>query len=89
MYVSPPLARALLAADPGFAAGPGHVKNVLAAEYPKVPDVSVSDMIEAIRKALTRNKRFPCTLLALDEIQQQIGEGPEASDRAYAVQEVA
>ncbi|MBL8798552.1 MAG: BREX system P-loop protein BrxC, partial [Planctomycetia bacterium] len=72
MYVSPPLANALLAA-----------------EYPKVTDVSIDDMVTGIRKALTVGKKFPCTLLALDEIQQQIGEGADAADRAYEIQEIA
>jgi hypothetical protein len=89
MYVSPPLANALLAADANFAASTAEAKKLLAAEYPKVNDVSIDDMVTAIRKALTVGKRFPCTLLALDEIQQQIGEGLEAAERAYEIQEIA
>jgi hypothetical protein len=89
MYVSPPLAQALLKADPSLAASAADARKLLVAQYPKVEDVSVDEMVDAIRKAVTVGKRFPLTLLALDEIQQEIGEGPEASGRAYEIQEIA
>jgi hypothetical protein len=89
MYVSPPLAQALLKADPSFAGNAAEARKLIVAQYPKVEDVSIDDMVEAIRKALTVGKRFPLTLLALDEIQQEIGEGPEAAGRTYEVQQIA
>jgi hypothetical protein len=52
--------------------------------YPHVSDVSSDDMIKAIRQALSKEGRFPLTLVALDEVQQYIGED---SKRSIEVQE--
>lgn len=41
--------------------------------YPYVQDVSSGDMLKAIRQALTRDGKFPLTLVVLDEVQQYIG----------------
>jgi hypothetical protein len=86
MYVSTELANALLAADSTFASSPAEAKKLLVAEYPKVKDVSDDDTVKAVRRALTTGKRFPCTLLALDEIQQHIG---DSSDRAEDIRQIA
>jgi hypothetical protein len=53
--------------------------------YPYVQDVSSGDMLKAIRQALTRDGKFPLTLVVLDEVQQYIGED---SQRSIDVQEV-
>ena len=53
--------------------------------YPYVQDISSDDMIKAIRQALTREDKFPLTLIVLDEIQQYIGLD---SQRSMEVQEV-
>lgn len=52
--------------------------------YPYVDDVSSDDMLKAIQQALTKDGKFPLTLVVLDEIQQYIGED---SQRSIAVQE--
>lgn len=68
-----------------------HVKDasevgpMLRASYPNVGDVSIDEMRETIREAISRNGKIPCTLLVLDEIQQFISHDPQA---ALDVQEV-
>ncbi|HBI14530.1 MAG TPA: BREX system P-loop protein BrxC [Desulfobulbaceae bacterium] len=64
--------------------------NLSAAEilpqlYPHADDVANEDMLKAIRQALTKEGKFPLTLIVLDEVQQFIG---ESSDRSIAVQEM-
>ena len=86
LYVSPVLAQALLAADPNFATSPAEAKSLIKNQYPKVDDVSINDMVDAIQDALCNlDGQFPCTLVVLDEVQQYIGDN---SDRTYRVQEV-
>jgi hypothetical protein len=53
--------------------------------FPYVQDISSVDMINAIRQALTTDSKFPLTLIALDEVQQFIGDD---SLRSTEVQEV-
>jgi hypothetical protein len=53
--------------------------------YPYVQDISSDEMIKAIRQALIKDGKFPLTLVALDEVQQFIGED---SQRSNDVQEV-
>lgn len=52
---------------------PSQVGALLRADYPNVPDVSISDMRDTIREAIAANGKLPCTLLVLDEVQQFIG----------------
>lgn len=52
--------------------------------FPNVQDVSSDDMLKAIRQALTKDGKFPLTLVVLDEVQQYIGED---SQRSIDVQE--
>jgi len=64
--------------------------NLSAAEilpqlYPHADDVANEDMLKAIREALTKDGKFPLTMIVLDEVQQFIG---ESSDRSIAVQEM-
>lgn len=47
-------------------------------------DITKEDMLAAIKKALTREGKFPLTLVVLDEVQQYIG---ESSRRSLDVQE--
>jgi hypothetical protein len=86
LYVSPVLAQALLSVDQNFATNPGEAKSLLKNQYPKVDDVSLNDMVDAIGEALSNaDGQFPCTSIVLDEVQQYIGDN---SDRTYKVQEV-
>jgi hypothetical protein len=65
---------------------PAQVGAMLRAEYPNVADVSMDEMRAQIRAALAgKNRKLPCTLLVLDEVQQFIGQDTQA---ALDVQEV-
>lgn len=58
--------------------------EILPQLYPNVSDVSSDDMLKAIKQALTKDGKFPLTLIVLDEVQQYIGED---SQRSIDVQE--
>ena len=60
------------------------VTEIMPQLFPNVQDVSSDEMVEAIRKALTRDGKFPLTLVVLDEVQQYIGED---NQRSHEVQE--
>ena len=64
---------------------PSQVGPLLRADYPNVDDVSISEMCDIIREAISSNGKMPCTLLVLDEIQQFIG---QEAQTALDVQEV-
>lgn len=85
MYTSKVFQQAYLAAHPHL----GSEKEVGAAlrnQYPtRVEEVSVSDMLTFIRRALSRDGKLPCTVLVLDEIQQFINNDAQV---ALDVQEV-
>lgn len=78
------LIAALLAAKPQSFTSPAACTDTLRNLYPHVTDVSSDEMLALMRQALTRDGKFPLTLIALDEMQQFIGEDPE---RAMDVQE--
>lgn len=85
LYVSPLLSKALLDVYPEFAKNSAEARSLLKENYPNVQDVTIDQMVDAIRDALTTNGRFPLTLIALDEVQQYIDQSPA---RTYAIQEV-
>jgi hypothetical protein len=85
LYVSDVLAKAILAARPGFAASPADVKTLLQSQFAEKSDISIDEMIAKIKAALTRNGKLPLTLLVLDEVQQYIG---DSIDRSKSVQDV-
>jgi hypothetical protein len=87
LYVSDAIAKAILAARPGFADRPSDVKLLLQKQFPKVEDVSLDDMIEKIKKALTRKKKLPLTIIVLDEVQQYIGDTLARSKGVQDLQE--
>ncbi|HEX6035432.1 MAG TPA: hypothetical protein VFY83_13385, partial [Anaerolineales bacterium] len=58
---------------------PSQVGAMLRAQYPDVNDVSMGEMCDVIREALSYGGGLPCTLLVLDEIQQFIGQDAQAS----------
>ena len=85
LYVSPHIAQALLDVYPDFAAGPREARALLKEQFPKVDDVSTEQMVHAIRDALAVDGKLPLTLIALDEVQQYIGENQA---RTFLIQEV-
>ncbi|MFO7633592.1 MAG: hypothetical protein R6W76_13700, partial [Caldilinea sp.] len=83
-YVAEGLPAALVAARPHLFASPAACLETLRNQYPHVTDVTSDEMVKAIRQALSRDGKFPLTLLVLDEVQQFIGNDPQ---RANEVQE--
>jgi len=86
LYASPVLAKALLDADPDFAADLKQVRATIRAQFPDVDDISTSEFIQIIRDVLSINGQLPCTVILLDEIQLFIG---DSAVRSTDVQEVA
>ncbi len=89
LYVSGPIARAILARDPAFARSEAETRNALRAQFPpRTSDITTPELLAAFRRALTlagRGGRAPCTILILDEVQQYIG---DSNDRSTLVTEV-
>ena len=85
MYVSSHLAKALLKAHPELARSEAEARALIKAQFPQVTDVTSEQMTAAIDTALSRDGKFPLTLVVLDEVQQYIGSDAE---KAFHVQEV-
>ncbi len=85
LYASPLIAKALLNVYPDFAGTTTEARKTLREQFPNVQYVTTQQMVDAIRDALTRDSKFPFTLIALDEVQQYIGENQA---RTYSIQEV-
>ena len=85
MYVSPVFAQALLTADPSLAEDVKSVHGLMKAQFPQVADVTIEQTLDTIAEVLSVGGKMPCTLIALDEVQQYIG---DSADRSYAVQEL-
>lgn len=83
-YVAEGLHEALAEAKPKLFPSPTVCVETLNNLYPYVPDISNDEMVRAMRQALTREGKFPLTLIVLDEVQQYIGED---SQRSILVQE--
>jgi hypothetical protein len=80
LFVSPLMARALLARRPDFAREPTEVLALLKAQFPNDPqDISTDKVVDCIRRALSRNGKLPLTLIVLDEVQQFINDDPQRS----------
>ncbi|HKO37391.1 MAG TPA: BREX system P-loop protein BrxC [Solirubrobacterales bacterium] len=90
LYVSPVIARALLAADPTLAASVEDVRALLQAQFPPATqDVSEEMTFEAMSDVLRLQSESdddrPLTLIVLDEMQQYIGDD---NDKALVVQNI-
>ena len=85
MYVSPLIAKALLAADPNFAGNEKDARAALRAQFPKPKDITTDEFVSALQDALAPDGEMPCTVIILDEVQQYIGDD---TGRSYVVQEV-
>ena len=90
LYVSGPIASAMIACDPSFASGEAEARQLLKAQFPpQFSDITTPEFLRTAKDALglvSQNGRLPCTLIVLDEVQQYIG---ESNDRAVLVTEVA
>ena len=79
-YVAEGLHDALVHVKPNLFSSPTSCVETLNNLYPYVADISSDDMIKSIRDALTKDGKFPLTLVALDEVQQYIGEDSQRSN---------
>ncbi|MFO1055116.1 MAG: BREX system P-loop protein BrxC [Planctomycetota bacterium] len=74
LYVSPVIARAVLACDPNFASDEREARKVLREQFPdRQSDISTAEFLAALRQALVDDGDLPYTILVLDEVQQYIG----------------
>lgn len=90
LFVSGAIAKAVMAAIPGFAATEADARQLFKAQFPASQgDIPTPEFIRIAKEALLRlsgNGKLPCTLLILDEVQQYIG---DSHDRSVLVTEVA
>ncbi|MDQ0324220.1 hypothetical protein J2R99_000069 [Rhodopseudomonas julia] len=89
LYVSGPIASAVMAAEKSFASTEAEAKQLLKAQFPpQVTDITTEQFLLVAKDALrlkAKDGRLPCTLLILDETQQYIG---DSQQRASLVTEV-
>ncbi len=90
LYVSGPLAQAVMKCDPNFATSEAEAKQAFRSQFSKpTSDISTDEFMHACKDALKlagRDGRIPCTLLVLDEVQAYIG---TSNERSVIVTEVA
>ncbi len=86
MYVSPVLASAIRTAFDGDYKDDADVREAIRANFKQLADIDDNEFVTLIEKIVSRDGKFPLTLLVLDELQQFIGID---ADRAYNVQLVA
>ncbi|KGU94969.1 hypothetical protein X888_3007 [Burkholderia pseudomallei MSHR4377] len=89
LYVSGPIARAVMACDPNLGSTEAEVRNTLKAQFPnRSTDITTEEFLTAFERVLKlvgRDGRPPCTILVLDEVQQYIG---DSNDRSTLITEV-
>jgi len=83
-YVAEGLHEALVKTKPNLFPSTASCIDTLNNLYPYAQDVSSDEMLKAIRQALTRDGKFPLTVVVLDEVQQFIG---PSAERSIEVQE--
>ena len=87
LYVSPFIAKALINADPTFAADVKAARPLLFNQFPAPKaDITTDEFVTAAKQALAPNGELPLTILVLDEVQQYIN---EAQDRSATITELA
>ncbi len=87
MHVAEGLYEALCAVKPKVFSPTSSAVEVMTQLYPIVSDVSSEEMLKTMRQALSRDGKFPLTLIVLDEIQQFIGDDGRRSDEVREVVE--
>jgi hypothetical protein len=87
LHVAEGLYDALCAVKPKVFSSDSAAVEVMTQLYPHVQDVSNDEMLKAMRSALSREGKFPLTLIVLDEIQQFIGDDSRRSDEVREVVE--
>lgn len=90
LYVSGPIAKALLDCDSKLGANESEVRQTIKAQFPpQSTDITTEAFLQVAKEALKRvgqQGRMPCCILILDEVQQYIG---DSNIRATLVTEVA
>ena len=88
LYVSPVIAKAVMEANPGFAADPKGARQLLVGQFPPPrADISDRQFVEAARQVLAPGGgTIPLAIVVLDEVQQYINED---TDRAQIVTDLA
>jgi hypothetical protein len=89
LYVSPALAKAVLAACPDLGATPKDALAQIRAQFPQQVEITEAEMIQALEDVLGlcsgKAGKWPLTLLVFDELQQSIGTD---NDRTLQVQNI-
>lgn len=90
LYVSGPIAKALLNCDPNFASNELAARETIRQQFPaRTSDITTDEFLSTLKETLRLGSkdpaRLPCTLIVLDEVQQYIG---ESHDRSMLVTEV-
>jgi hypothetical protein len=90
LYVSPLIAKALLASDPHFATNEASAREMIKAQFPqRSADIATDEFLAMFKRVLTRagkDGQIPCTILILDEAQQYIG---DSETRSVLLTEIA
>ncbi len=90
LYVSGPIAKAMLACDSNFAPNETEARKTLRAQFPPTAtDIPTPEFVVLAKRALAlagKDGKLPCTILVLDEVQQYIG---SSNERSTMVTEVA
>ena len=86
LYVSPLIAKAILAADSNFAANEKQAREALRSQFPRQESLTDAEFITLMRDVLEADKKIPCTLMVLDEMQLYIS---DSAQRSIDVQMVA
>jgi hypothetical protein len=93
LYVSGPIARAVMESDANFAASEAEAKQLLKAQFPpQTSDITTEQFLLVAKEALrlkAKDGRLPCTLLILDEAQQYIGDSQQRASLLTEVTEAA
>lgn len=83
LYVSPVIARALLASDSNFASSETAAKDLIKTQFPLLRrDLSTEEFVTMFKRVLKRQGiggQLPCTILVLDEVQQYISNSEAVS----------
>jgi hypothetical protein len=87
LHVAEGLYEALCEAKPKVFSATSSAVEVMTQLYPNVSDVSSEEMLKTIRQALSKDGKFPLTLIVLDEVQQFIGDDGRRSDEVREVVE--
>jgi hypothetical protein len=80
LYVSPPIRKALLEADPGLG-DEREVRSLLREQFPSVTDLGTPEFINVTKEVLTLQGggKIPLTAIILDEVQHYVGDNKDRS----------